>query len=74
MDSFIRLLCRSLFLLSFLLAIIAVSGKLGKMLGFRVLSGYPPSRLLAFSAVSLLFVIALQLREIKKALNSKNSD
>jgi hypothetical protein len=44
------------------------------ILGFEVLSGYPPSRLLGFSAVSLLFVIALQLREIKKVLNSKNSD
>jgi hypothetical protein len=74
MDSFIRLLCRSLFLLSFLLAIIAGSGKVGILLGFEVLSGYPPSRLLAFSAVSLLFVIALQLREIKKSLNAKDSE
>ena len=73
MNRFTKFLSRSLFVLSFILAIIAVSGKLGKMLGLEVLSGYPPSRLLAFSAVSLLFVIALQLRDIKKAINNKNS-
>ena len=73
MDNFTRFVSRSLFVVSFMLAIIAISGKLGKMLGLEVLSGYPPSRLLAFSAVSLLFVIALQLRDIKKAINNKDS-
>ena len=74
MNSFTRFLSRCFFVLSFMLATIAVSGKIGRMVGLEMLSGYPPSRLLAFSAVSLLFVIALQLRKIKKALNAKNSD
>jgi hypothetical protein len=67
-------LSRAFFILSFVIAGVAVSEKLANFLGLGILSGYPPSRLLAFSAVSLLFVIALQLRDIKKALNSKDSD
>jgi hypothetical protein len=56
------------------LAGVAVSEKLANFLGLEILRGYAPSRLLAFSAVSLLFVIALQLRDIKKALNNQNSE
>jgi len=74
MQNFGRIVCRIFFIVSCILAGVAVSGKLANLLGLGFLEGYPPSRLLAFSAVSLLFVIALQLREIKKALNAKNSD
>ena len=69
-----KIICRLFFLLSFLMAGVAVSEKLANFLGLEILRGYAPSRLLAFSAVSLLFVIALQLREIKKGLNAKDSD
>jgi hypothetical protein len=69
-----RIVCRIFFIVSFILAGVAISEKLANLLGLEFLSGYPPSRLLAFSAVSLLFVIALQLRDIKRALNAKNSD
>jgi len=74
MQNFGRIVCRIFFIVSFILAGVAVSGKLANLMGLGFLEGYPPSRLLGFSAVSLLFVIALQLREIKKALNVKNSD
>ena len=69
-----RIICRIFFILAFILAGVALSGKLANLLGLGFLQGYPPSRLLGFAAVSLLFVIALQLREIKKALNTKDSD
>ena len=70
MQKLTRILCRILFIFSFVLAAVAISGKLANVLGFGFLQGYPPSRLLSFAAVSLLFVIALQLREIKKALDT----
>ena len=69
-----KIICRLFFILSFLIAGVAVSEKLANFLGLEILRGYPPSRLLAFSAVSLLFVIAIQLRDIKKALNKQNSE
>ena len=69
-----KIICRLLFIVSFLIAGVAVSDKLAGFLGLEIIRGYPPSRLLAFSAVSLLFVIALQLRDIKKALNNQNSE
>ena len=69
-----KIICRLLFILSFLIAGVAVSEKLANFLGLEILRGYSPSRLLAFSVVSLLFVIALQLREIKKGLNAQDSD
>ena len=69
-----KLICRLLFIVSFMIAGVAVSEKLANFLGLEILRGYPPSRLLAFSAVSLLFVIALQLRDIKKALKNQNSE
>jgi len=68
------IVCRIFFISSFVLGGIAISEKLANVLGLGFLQGYPPSRLLAFAAVSLLFVIALQLREIKKALDTKDTD
>jgi len=57
---------RLFFLAAFALAGLAVWEKLANVLGYTVLrNAYNPGRLLEFSAVVLLFVIALQLREIK---------
>jgi hypothetical protein len=56
---------RVLFLVAFLLAGLAVWEKLLNAFGFTVLRGYAPSRLLEYAAVAVLFVIALQLREMK---------
>ena len=66
-------LSRIFFIGSFLLAGSSISEKLANLLGFTVLRAYSPWRLMEFAAVALLFVIALQLREIKMSLNSKNS-
>lgn len=57
---------RVLFLVAFLLAGLAVWEKLLNAFGFTVLRGYAPSRLLEFAAVAVLFVVALQLREMKE--------
>jgi hypothetical protein len=56
---------RVLFLVAFLLAGLAVWEKLLNAFGFTMLRGYAPSRLLEYAGVAVLFVIALQLREMK---------
>jgi hypothetical protein len=57
---------RVLFALAFVLAGLAVWEKLTNLLGYKLtfLLGYTPSRLLELAVVALLFVIALQLREL----------
>jgi hypothetical protein len=67
MNQLSRLASRALFLAAFVLAGLAVWEKLANHFGRTLvfLSGYVPSRLLELAAVALLFVIALQLREIK---------
>jgi hypothetical protein len=67
-------ICRLLFAGASFLAAVAVWEKLSNMWGLTLLRGaYAPWRLLEFSAVSLLFVIALQLREMRAALRTKDS-
>jgi len=58
---------RAFFAGAFVLAGTAAMEKLTNIFGFTltILGGYAPSRLLELAAVALLFVIALQLREIK---------
>ncbi len=71
---------RILFIGAFLLGALAIWEKLANLSGFTItlLGGYVPSRLLELSAIALLFVIALQLREIKqisnKSLGTNGSD
>jgi hypothetical protein len=60
------LISRVLFAGSFLLAGLAVWERLLNAFGLTLLRGYPPIRLLELSAVAVLFVIALQLREIRE--------
>jgi hypothetical protein len=57
---------RVLFLVALLLAGLALWEKLLNTFGFSALRGYAPSRLLEYAAMAVLFVIALQLREIKE--------
>jgi len=60
------LVSRLFFLAAFALTGLAVWEKLANVLGYTVLRNlYSPARLLEFSVVAILFVIALQLREIK---------
>jgi len=72
MNRMISLVSRVLFLGSFALGILAMWEKLANRMAMTVLRGAAqPSRLLELAAICLLFVIALQLREIKTALNAR---
>ena len=65
MEQITSIVSRIIFVASFFLAGIAVLEKLLNLLGFTFLRGYDPWRILELAAVALLFVIAVQLREIK---------
>jgi hypothetical protein len=65
MEKLVSMVSRAFFIVAFILASIAVWEKGANLLGYTVTRGYTPWRLLEFSAVALLFVIGLQLREIK---------
>ena len=67
---------RTLFAGSFVLAGVAVLEKLSNLFGFTLtmLANYTPFRLLELAAVALLFVIALQLRELKYLPGTGNTD
>lgn len=60
-----RWLVRALFLVAFGLAGLAAFEKVANVAGYTVLRLYTPGRLLEFSVVVLLFVIALLLRDIR---------
>jgi len=69
MKGITSLVSRVLFLAAFALAGLAVWERLANVVGYTLLRDlYTPGRLLEFSAVVLLFVIALQLREMKLSL------
>jgi hypothetical protein len=66
---------RFLFAVAFVLAGLGVWERLARLFGYTVVRGYfDPWRLLEYSAVALLFVLALQLREIRIALIAKGSN
>jgi hypothetical protein len=66
------LISRVLFIGAFILAGLAVLEKFVNVAGYTVLRGsYVPSRLLEISAVTLMFVIALQLRDIHHSLTGR---
>ena len=68
MSQLTSIVCRILFVAAFILAGTAVWEKLANLWGLtfvRSLNIYDPWRVLELSAVALLFVIALQLREMK---------
>ena len=67
MNQLLSITSRVLFALAFALAGLAVWEKLTNLIGYRLtfLYGYAPSRLFELAVVALLFVITLQLRELK---------
>lgn len=72
MQQLTSILCRFLFGVAFFLTCVAVLERLARLFGYTILGGlYNPGRLLEFSAMALVFVIALQLREIKILLRAK---
>lgn len=66
--TFTSLISRVAFVGSFVLVGLAVWERLLNLVGYSMLRGYAPWRLLEVAAVVVLFVIALQLREIKHVL------
>jgi hypothetical protein len=71
LPSLVSLASRVLFVASFLMAALAALEKVANLMGLTLLRGaYTPWRLLEFSVVGVLFVIALQLRELKSSLRS----
>jgi hypothetical protein len=65
------LVTRIFFIVAFVLLGSAVSEKLADLFGLPGLSHYSPSRLLSYAVTALLFVIALELRDIKHLLNAQ---
>jgi hypothetical protein len=59
---------RVLFGASVLLTGLAVWDRVIHAFGYTILRGYAPSRLLDLAGLGLLFVIALELREIKEQM------
>jgi uncharacterized membrane protein YphA (DoxX/SURF4 family) len=71
MKQLTHIVYRIFFAASFLMAGIAALEKLVNFSGYTFLGGYNTWRLLELSAVALLFVIALQLREMKPLSGTK---
>jgi len=74
MERLISIVCRVVFIVASILAGLVVWEKLANFVGFTLLRAHNPWRILELSAVALLFVIALQLREIKTIFISKGSN
>jgi preprotein translocase subunit SecY len=74
MNALTSLVCRVLFVGAFALAALALGEKLANLAGYTVLRGaIGAGRLLEISGIALLFVVALQLREIAHTLKAKAS-
>ena len=74
MQRLTSIVCRILLAAAFVLAGLAVWERLAQLAGYTLLRGhYDPWRLLEYAVVALLFVVALQLREIKLELRARGS-
>jgi len=72
LEKIISIVSRTFFVLAFILLGLAVIERVANSYGYTILAGaYTAGRLLDFSAVLLLFVLALQLREVRDALRAK---
>jgi uncharacterized membrane protein YphA (DoxX/SURF4 family) len=67
------LLCRVLFGVAFVLAGLAVVEKVANFLGYTFTRSYSPGRLLEFAGITLLFVMALLLWEMRHVAAAKRS-
>jgi len=71
-NKLVSLVCRIIFIASFLLLGLSIIEKIVNSMGLTLIRGYfAPWHLIEFSAIALLFVIALQLREIKLLMAEK---
>jgi len=66
------MISRAFFVVAFTLLGLAVIERVVNFFGYTIRGQmYTPGRVLEFSAVLLLFVLALQLREVREALRSR---
>ena len=70
-EKLVSLLSRLLFAAAFLLLGLAVVERIANAAGYTILQIYSGGRLLESAAVLLVFVIAVQLREMKEILKKK---
>ena len=68
LEKFFSLTSRVFFAGAFLLCALAVIERIANSNGYTVLQGYRGGRILEFAAILVIFVIALQLREMKELL------
>jgi hypothetical protein len=73
LEKLISMASRIFFLGAFVLFGLALIEKLANETGYTVLGLYRGGRLLEFAVVLLVFVIALQLREIKEELQDQKA-
>jgi uncharacterized membrane protein len=74
MNALTSLVCRILFVVAFVMAGLAMGEKLANLAGYTVLrDAIGAGRLLEISGITLLFVVALLLREIAHTLKAKAS-
>jgi hypothetical protein len=71
-EKVISIISRIFFILAFILLGLAVIERVANFYDYTILAGvYAAGRLLEFSVVLLLFVLALQLREVREALRPR---
>jgi len=70
-EKLISITSRLFFLGAFVLLGIALIERVANGAGYTILQLYPGGRLLEFAVVLLVFVIAMQLREMKEELKSR---
>ena len=74
MERLTSIVCRVVFVLASILAGLVVWEKIvNNLFGLTFLGAHDPWRILELSAVALLFVIVLQLREIKRKKGQANN-
>jgi hypothetical protein len=71
LEKMVSVASRLFFLIAFVLLGFAVIERMANAAGYTILRVYSGGRLLEFAAVLLIFVIALQLREMKEELKRR---
>ncbi|MEE8608369.1 MAG: hypothetical protein V3S55_12260 [Nitrospiraceae bacterium] len=73
-DKFSSLVTRLFFIGAFVLLIFAVTERAANIFGYTILQGYyTGGRLLEFSAILLIFVIALLLRQLREEVRKRRT-
>ncbi len=71
LEKLVSLISRLFFLGAFVLLALALTERIANATGYTILMLYKGSRLLDFAVVLLVFVIAVQLREMKDELKKR---